>query len=943
MSLFKSLSDMLDVPDVEDDSVVKDDNTSTSAENSVPVLSSAVLTMRTVYDGIHDQFKKAIDAKCDSLDAIDKAINKWIDELDGIVSRYKKILAKLDDIGDGITDTLTLDTMQMAWEIIQDTPILRRYLGEANYWYLYDTLGLLATETSTLSAESVAYIKQAIKEAILATISATDGIISLQTYIGYLQSAWGFLYVKFMDFYTLDSVLPQVTTAYWYKPTHTSLSNGTRHQFTLTNNPPGQGFTPLPIPIPTPIMTVRHPEYIKEFDYQNPDTWYYEGEPYYMPNTMTLLHRAYAYWGSSYTDALNLPNIFYKRRSYNPHGKDEGKPLRIGRTLHQLDTSFKSVGGTVGLEPVNVDVILSKVFTPHLLEAMSQWHEAYISAYGEFLNFVYSYYMDAKSGDISGVPDTLTAFWIEYPTAIEVLKENDDFMKHISHMLEAWVSMKDAYANDRGMLSESVSYTRIYDDVMTALVKAGQVSTGYSMSLESNETLMVGTSFNPVSIDNDSDNQNWTLGVPYVAYKVNTEKGELNSIVSRNKYTTKDDSVIVEYPVGDIAFVMFPSNETSPDMFVGRGVGFSGVLDSVKSVVKDVTPGLKVGDSIADGMLMEYLLPLGMEGVQSHKLGKIPESLCLHRSSGAGNIKELDSGDAIYLGNMFIPDGRIPESFDVAEPPKTFYSVYEEYKGIGLTANEELAEIVGYSIFKGREPKFPCFGIYGNLLGMASWNYKEMPYSKFVAQYEMIDSDRKLCYKKSDPSKVILYHSSYLSTARNIKVAIYHEAIAQETKSFGPNDTFTYYVFPGVSISVTRLPESGIYGYNLGNLLSVDATGPDGAEYHYMIVRNPTPHSAKYVNPKQWSIMDGLYELLLLASSLAELCGDNGKRYARLLEDFKALGITIPTFLGELPENNGQYVPFTIDVFEVYSKRIEAALDSVYEWRAKLIAATEAW
>lgn len=937
MSLFSSISDILDIPE----DPPKDDNTSTSPENSSPALAPAIRTMRNVYDSIHDTFKKVIDGKSASLDSIDKAINKWIDTLNQIVETYKELLAKLDDISTEITATATLDMLNEAWEIIQDTPILRRYLGEANYWYLYDTLGLLATETGSISAEAMSFLKNAIKNAILATISATDGLISLQTYIGYIQSAWGFLYVKCFNCYTLDSVLPQVTTAYWYKPANAALSNGVVHQFTLANNPPGTGFVPVPVPIPSPVMAARHPSYIQKFDYQNPDTWYYERTPYYMPNTMVLLHRAYEYWGSSYTDAVNIPNVFYSRRSYRSNGVDEGKPLRVGRTLHQLDKSRISIGGTVGLEPVNVGSILSKVFTHSLVEAMNKWHTAYIGAYWEFLNFVYSYYSDGN-GELSGVPGNLEEFWKAHPTAMAELRLNISFMEHVAVMIEAWVSMREAYAIDRGLLLDDVSYKTIYNDVMASLVKAGQVSSGYTMSLEETETLMVGMSFNPKNFDTLSPTQKRSLGVPFIAYKVDSAAGTLSKIISGNAETTRDDSIVVDYGVGDMAFVMFPSEAMPLDSLLDCFIGLSGIPSSLTTSITEIESGLKVGDYVTEGTLMEYMLPSDND-YTPHRLGKIPSSLCRYRSCGVGALKMLDDGSTTALGNLFMPDGRIPESFESAEPPKTAYSVYEEYMGLGSTATEELAEIVGYAIFKGREPKFPCFGIYGNLLGMASWNYKEMLYSKFLEQYAQIDSESKLFYKKSDPSKVLLFHSSYVSSARNVKIAIYHESVAQETKSYGPNDTFTYYVFPGESISVTKLPTSGIYGYNLGGLLSVDAVSPNGDNYHYIIVKNPTPHSPKYVDPKQWSIMDGLYELLLLASNLAELCGDNGKRYKQLQEDFKKLGISIPQFLGELPENNGQYVRFTIDVFEQYSRRIEDALNSVYDFRAKLIAATENW
>lgn len=936
MSLFSSIADALNIP--ESDSI-GDDNSALSAEQNNPLMSAPILGMRTAYDAIHGGFSSVISSKNTAIKQLNRYIDNWIDVLNKIVDKYTELLNKINDIGADISGAVTIDFAKEAWEIIQDTPILRRYLGEANYWYMYDTLGLLATQTGSMSADILLGIKEVIRQTILAVIACTDGLISLESYLGYIQSAWGFLYVKCFWHVTLDSILPQVTTAYWYKPTHTSISNGNDHKFILNNNPPGKGFVPLPIPVPNPVMQTREASRILDFDYQNPDTWYLNGEPYYMPNTMELLHRAYSYWGSSYTDALHIPNMFYTRRPYRAEGLNSSHPLRVGKTLYQLDTNKKSICGSNKLsigtpESSNDDFTLDKVFTENLVKSMEEWDSAYKQAYSIIYRFITQYYSNP-----SDIPTTISDWLSSHSSDFNSWKSTNDYLSFIDcidRMTSAWASMVSTYSTDNEIYDESKGATALFDSVMKSLVNAGKSGIGGDYMLDSSHIFMVGLSYNPFYMNTVSDDENRRLGVPYIAYKIDTSKSAINYISYGHEATDMNDSVNVAYPVSKTRFVMFPSNITSPEDIFRRGIEFTYIPETLVATVTNVDTGLKIGDNVSSGNLIEFVAQYGMDTYVPNELGNLPEALCKHMSSGLDNPLTMD-GISYNLGNIFFPDGIIAKE---ASAPVTFYDVYKSYIQQATDTSNEFADIVGYSIQNGREPKFPCFGVYGNLIKMSSWNYKEMPYSLFIDGYTQIKSSSKLYYDKDDPSHVILYHSSYFSQARQTTIAIYHEYVAHESKSYGPNDSYDYYVFPGESISVSKLPKSN---FNMGMLLSIDATSPSGEDYHYTIIKNPIPHSPKYVDATEWSFMDITYELLLLAYNLSGLCGDNGKRLNQLEDDLKNFGITIPAFLGELPENNGQFVDFKFDIMETIASKVEKALNSVYEMRSKLVAATLAW
>jgi hypothetical protein len=975
MDIFAKIGSLLDEKPSES---IMDDNVAIAADNNNPYLSTVVLGARNAYDTLHALMAPLIKGKKSSLKQIDKWLDNWVRRLESIEKMYKELLAKLNDLGADFTGTFNIEFAKEAWEIVQDTPILRRYMGEANYWLLYDTVGLLATQSGSLSGDLLAGVKSAIKQAILALISMTDGLLCLESYLGMIQQYWGALYLKITPLPLLDSIVPNVTCAYWYKPAISSQSNGTTAAITLRNDPPGHGFTPIPLPVPNPTMYVKDPTYIGKIDYQNPDTWYLDGAPYYLPNTMNLLERALQYWGSSYTNEfLPAVNNIYPRREY---GEGGAHPLRAGHTFAQLDTSKMSISGTNVATKVDnestVDEIFSEVFTKDILRYMTSdtwtvegityygWQKAYELAYNLIAEFILSGF--SAYGE---KPSTITRFFAlqqgdptgaVYPQFSTWYASNVNFKKALIHMNMSWKMMVNTYGAKVGIPVGDSRYHTFFDAIMKAFVDAGHTVGGYKGSLETSETFMVSPSFCPVTAFR-SEEENMKAGVPFIAYKVDTTDNRITYISSGQDTTAEGDAVNVTYNVKNIAFVMGPSEDIENDMFTVRTSVFSIVADSILAAMTNVATGLhKATPSIkytqvglpyiigysggnavnSDAMVTTQYYEHDSTHMASVPLGILPEALYMHRSAIDNIPKFIDKEKTqFYLGNIFFPDGKVPTSLDEAKTPETFVTHYLSFYKSAKSANQELADIVGYSIDHGRETKFPCFGVYGELLSMQSWHYTEMPYLEFSSKYAKVKSGSNLYYELSNPEHIIFYHSSYVSQTRQMQMAVIHEYLESTVKSYGANDKYTFYVFPTESISVSKLSSSP----SLGSFLSVDATSPSGDAYHYITLRNPIPKCAKYVDSEKWSIMDIIHELYLLATNLAGLCGDNGERLKSLQDDLSEFHISTPQFIGQLPENNGQYSPFRFEIFKDYSDKIEKLVNSIYNFRAEIVAATEAW
>lgn len=974
MSLFSAIGSLLEDDGASDS--IGDDNAGVATAENNSFVEATVFGARKAYETMHFLVAPLIKGKNASLRTIDRQLKAWEKRLDKIVKMYEEMLNKLNDLGADFTGTMTLDAAKEAWEILQDTPILRRYMGEANYWYLYDMMGLLATQTGSMSADMVAGAKAAIKATVLALISMTDGMLCLQTYIAMIQQWWGALYVKIMPLPLLDSIVPNVTTAYWYKPAIASQLNG----YPVSNNPPGKGFCPIPLPMPDPIMVTRDASYITQFDYQNPETWYLNGTPYYLPNTMQLLQQVLNYWGSSYTDAF-IPGVnnFYPRRDYDRGNGTERHPLITCKTFAQLDTSKTTINGTdiqtdANAKSTDVSVIFGKVVTDAMKTAFEGWQSAYIITRIQFINALQNYiaYKNANGQNLE-IPKTLTDLYNLVDSSGVILR--NEALQFIGGVLNAydpnqpmdqqtslggivmmnnyWGAIANAYATENN-ITDGTHFKKFYDAMMKAFVDAGQAATGYKGSLDEDTFYMTTPSFVADNLSVVEESIKPLMGIPGLTFVSSNKFGTYNDGTPKNAYillTSKGDApdTIVEegdgvqavYHLDKFAFVMLPST-IDMDM-----AGFNEAIYSPhwvpnKAIVNliNVPAGKKVNEAVGDtGTVLEYIFAQGMNQghVYDPELGTLTEALYKHQASGPHYLK----GEPYTMGSVLFPDGNIPanDEEEAQTRPETFVSIYNDYMARSSDANEELADIIGYSIDKGREIKFPCFGVYGNLLSMKSFNYKEMPSAEFNGKYAKTKSGTDLYYLVSDPSKIVFRHSSYMSQSRATEMTIYHEPLETESKSYGSGDAYKFHIFPTESITVSTISEST----SLGQLLSVDAEAPDGTRYHYITFRNPIPKCAKYVNPEYWSIMDLIHEMLLLAQNLSGLCADNGKAYKQLMDDLSEFHVSSAELVGQLPENNGQFVTFRFGIFQDYADRIEKFVNSVYDFRAKIIAATEAW
>ena len=974
MSFFSAIGSLVD-DEVEES--IGDDNSAVSTAESNPFIETTVFGARKAYETMHNMVAPLIKGKNASIRTIDRQIKTWEKRLEKIAVMYEEMLNKLNDLSSDFEGSMTFDLAKEAWEIIQDTPILRRYMGEANYWVLYDTIGLLATQGARFNADMLATLKAALKAAILAVISMTDGLLCLETYIGLIQQWWGALYLKITPLPLLDSIVPNVTTAYWYKPTVDSTISGHR----VYNEPPGTGFCPIPTPMPNPVMVTRNASYRDSFDYQNPDTWYLNGTPYYMPGTMDLLYRALNYWGSSYTnERLPIVSQKYTRRPY----ADGDHPLIVGRTFAQLDTSKVTINGTdiqtdTDIKSSDVSVIFGKVVTPEIAAVFNAWQDAYVIARKQFVAGINDFISEkATKGEMLTMPATLADMYAEWSELAEddgttyyesALKRASNYLLKpydinssvpvieqpnvggITLMNYCWQAIVSLYSEEND-ISDGSNYESFYDALMTAFMDAGTTNVGYKGSLDDDTFYITDPSFVPdnmSSIDNldrygvpgltyvsSRKFTQYVDGTPKNAYILVTSKGsESGRIVEQGDY------VQAIYHLSKLAFVMLPSTSDmdmdgyNKSIYTPRYVPNKAIVN-----LMDVPAGTYVDGPVGDtGTVLEYTYPQGMNPRPSHDpvIGPLADSLYKHRSCGPHYIK----GEPYTMGSMLFPDGRIPstDEDEASIRPETFVSIYNNYVVKSMDSNEELAEIIGYSIDKGREIKFPCFGVYGNLLSMKSFHYREMPSTEFTATYAKAKSGTSLYYKISDPSKIVFRHSTYMSQSRMLEFTIYHEPLDTESKSYTSGDSYKFHIFPTESIAVSQIPDH----LSIGQVLSVDAVSPEGDKYHYVTFRNPIPKCAKYVNTEHWSIMDIVHEMLLLAQNLAGLCADNGKAYNQLLDDLSEFHISPAEFIGQLPENNGQFATFRFGIFQEYADEIESYIKTIYDFKAKIIAITEAW
>lgn len=288
-------------------------------------------TACTVYDSMFDTLRFIIRGRANVIEKLDETVGKLEKQCQKIIDKYREILSKLNDVGAGLSVDLSLNIAREAFDLLNSNPILRRYVGEANYWALWDTLAVLAGNGSDIGGDIGSNIKDALKGAIYALLSMTNGLMHFESYLTQITQFWGYLYAKEIPLRLTDSICPQVTCQYYYRKV-------------MPGNPvPGPGnYVPLPFPR---FDYTKSLEDIAAFRYNDPATWFV-----LTPQSRAQFQKAQAYWKSNYTDAHSPSDLlasasnlvtsnsytigFGPRNSY-PGGD---APLKVGATFHQLDT-----------------------------------------------------------------------------------------------------------------------------------------------------------------------------------------------------------------------------------------------------------------------------------------------------------------------------------------------------------------------------------------------------------------------------------------------------------------------------------------------------------------------------------------------------------------------------------------------------------------------------
>ena len=366
-----------------------DDQTVQEDQRDNKYVGPIIDTACTVYDTMFDSLKFVLRGKANVIENLDTAVEKLEKQCQKIIAKYKEILSKLGDVGVDLSVDMSLDIAREAFDLLNSNPILRRYAGEANYWALWDTLAVLAGEGSNISGDIGSNIKDAVKGAVYALLSMTNGLMHFESYLTQITQFWGYLYAKEIPLRLSDSICPQVTCQYYYKKV-------------IEGNPvPGpEAYAPLPFPI---FDYTQPPSAIAAFRYDEPDTW-----KVLTPESRRQFQNARAYWKSNYTNAYSANDLltsvsnaaagsgyaigFGPRNDY-PDGEH---PLKVGSTFHQLDTDMS--------EHFSV-----KVRDDALGEAFAKVDKAYLAAI-EALN----------QSDVTDARDTAIREAVRAATADEV-------------------------------------------------------------------------------------------------------------------------------------------------------------------------------------------------------------------------------------------------------------------------------------------------------------------------------------------------------------------------------------------------------------------------------------------------------------------------------------------------------------------------------------------
>ena len=303
----------------------------------------------TVYDTMFAALEYTIKGKANVIEQLDKMIDKLQKQCDKIIEKYKEILAKLTDVNAAASMDVSIDLAKDALGILNANPILRRYVGEANYWMLWDMLAVMSGQGMSVGSDIASNVKDAIKGTIYALLSMTNGMMRFEFYISQVTQFWGWLYMKEIWLPLTDSICPQVTCQYYYKlPKASASRQGKGGTYTPNNPMPGpSNYAPMPFPI---FDQEKYSwPYIKDhFSYDDPSTW-----DVLTPPSRAAMQKAYDYWTSNYTNAASANDLLtgasrlltggeftvgfgYRRDDY-----EGGAPLKIGKTFNQLDGKKK--------------------------------------------------------------------------------------------------------------------------------------------------------------------------------------------------------------------------------------------------------------------------------------------------------------------------------------------------------------------------------------------------------------------------------------------------------------------------------------------------------------------------------------------------------------------------------------------------------------------------
>lgn len=887
-----------------DEGGIGDDNSAIAAMDDNPYLAGPVFAARNAYDAMYSAVRWMAEGKRKSLETIDSWLREWEREIDRIVKQYEELLKKINDIAASAEATFTLDLAKEAWETIQDAPELRRYMGEANYWYLHDTLGLLATQTGSMTAELMEGVKAALKATILAVLSATDGLLQVESYYGKIAQYWGGLYQKMVPLPLTDSICPQVTCAYYYKPTHVTKMDG----YELQNPVPGDGFSPIPMPLPDFDTMKRYGAPSAFPDYQDPETWYADGvgnTPWYIQSSMDLFWRSLSYWGSSYRDAVPpLVGIVYGQRDYTAR-EDGEHPLQVGRTFAQLDTDYTVVAGG-NTASSDLRGLLSGVFSDSVMEYARQWQ----SAYERMREIVAQWAVDNGVTTVTGIAEHgLTEALIAY------LSGNTEYSSLEGTFISSWKGMAEAYGAEHP--SSTDPYADMYRDALSALQVAasasGDLGAGHVFGME-----ISGSTGSYGGLKCMVCSTAWAPGVT-IDYSEVFGVGRFTLPLKRE-------------------FVMFPQAYT-PSMYREALVTPVNVTRAFSVLANGIDIDVGEASVTEESEILRY--SYGEAWNATDTVGLPPTALSDPEAMGTTlplvTPSLLGGPEWLVRCSLLFPDGNILEDGEITATPDTFVTRYDKYMDV-YDAGEELADQVGYSVREGRETLFPCFGVYGEWLGMKSWDFREMPTSVFSKDYARCRSGSDLYYERTNPAHVVFRHSRYYSDSRNLSYTVYHEALAESTRAAG-EESYRFLVFPTESVSIGTHTEGD---YDLGSLWPVNVT-KDGVGYRYITMRNAIPRCPKYVDPEMWSFMDLVHELYFLAQNLSGMCADNGQRMKDLEDILSDFGLEPPEFIGQLPANNGEHVDYKFTIFQQYADRLKKALTNVYSLRDKIFKATENW